>query len=87
MSKVKASGKVAQHSQAKRKGRRHGLKKSGGQAVKAGNIILRQKGALYKPGEGVDMGRDYTIFALIDGNVRFGTRHGKTVVNVTPVTA
>ena len=82
MSHVKASGKVAQHSQAKRKGRRHGLKKSGGQTVKAGHIILRQKGALYKPGVGVDMGRDYTIFAMVDGTVKFGTKHGKTVINV-----
>lgn len=82
MSKVKASGKVAQQSQRKRKGRHFGLKKSGGQAVLAGNIIVRQKGALYKAGQGVKTGRDHTIFAMTAGKVEFSTRHGKTVVSV-----
>lgn len=82
MSKVKASGKVTQHAQGKRHGKRLGLKKSGGQAVIAGNIILRQRGAKYKAGKGVGMGKDHTIYALIDGTVSFGKRHGKTTVNV-----
>lgn len=82
MSKVKASGKVNQHPQGKRHGKRLGVKLFGGQAAKAGNIILRQRGAKYKIGKGVKMGKDHTIFAMIDGTVEFGKRWGKTVVNV-----
>lgn len=82
MSKVKASGKVNQHAQGKRRGKRLGVKKSGGESVIAGNIIVRQRGAKYKSGKGVGMGKDHTIFALIDGIVEFGKRFGKTVVNV-----
>ena len=52
-------------------GRRLGLKKSGGQAVIAGNIIVRQRGTKYHPGENVGLGKDHTIFALIDGTVAF----------------
>lgn len=82
MAHVKASGSAVQHAQGKRKGRRLGLKKSGGQAIKVGQIIIRQKGAKYRPGKGVGMGRDYTIFAMTDGVVEFGKRLGRTVVNV-----
>lgn len=82
MSKVKASGKVTQHAQGKRHGKRLGLKKSGGQAVIPGNIILRQRGAKYKPGKGVGMGKDHTIFAMIKGIVSFGKKWGRTTVNV-----
>lgn len=82
MAHVKGSGSVTQHSQGKRDGRRHGLKKSGGQAVKTGQIIVRQKGAKYKAGAGVGMGKDYTVFAMKDGVVQFGKRLGRTVVNV-----
>ncbi len=52
-------------------GRRLGIKKSGGQAVVAGNIILRQRGTKVKPGENVGLGRDHTIFALVEGRVKF----------------
>ena len=48
-----------------------GVKKSDGQVVKAGNIIVRQKGTQFHPGENMGMGRDYTLFALIDGYVKF----------------
>ncbi len=48
-----------------------GLKKSGGQHVLAGNIIVRQRGTQYHPGENVGMGRDHTLFALTEGNVVF----------------
>src|SRR5690606_10603007 len=48
-----------------------GVKRFGGEAVRAGNIIIRQKGTVYYPGYGVGLGRDYTIFALIDGTVEF----------------
>ncbi len=82
MSKVKASGKVAQQSQRKRHGKRLGVKKFGGEVVIPGNIIVRQRGAKYKPGDGVGMGKDHTIFALAKGAVAFGKRYGKTVVNV-----
>lgn len=63
-------------------GRRLGLKASGGQSVIAGNIIVRQRGTKYHPGAGVGLGRDYTIYALIDGVVKFSDRKGKKVVNV-----
>lgn len=82
MAHVKGSGKVSQQSQQKRSGKRLGLKKSGGQAVKVGQIIVRQRGAKYKPGQGVSMGRDHTIFAIHDGVVSFSKKHDKTVVNV-----
>ena len=49
----------------------------GGQVVKAGNIIVRQKGTQFHPGENMGMGRDYTLFALIDGYVKF-ERYDKT---------
>ena len=54
------------------KGQRLGIKRSDGQVVRAGTIILRQHGTAVKPGVNVGLGRDYTIFALIDGRVSFG---------------
>lgn len=48
-----------------------GVKKFGGQAVKAGNIIIRQRGTRVNPGQNVGLGKDYTIFALVDGRVEF----------------
>lgn len=84
MAHVKGSGTVTQHAQGRRRGRRLGLKKSGGEIVKTGQIILRQKGAKYKTGKGTKMGRDYTIFAMMDGIVEFGIRFGKTIVKVAP---
>jgi large subunit ribosomal protein L27 len=66
-------------------GRRLGVKKSGGQAVVAGNIIIRQRGTTWKPGENVGLGRDHTIFALVDGHVTFKRRaEGKVWVSVAP---
>jgi large subunit ribosomal protein L27 len=82
MSKVKASGKVAQQSQKKRHGKRLGIKKYAGEKVITGNIILRQRGEKYKPGAGVGIGKDHTIFAMIEGVVKFSKRFGKTVANV-----
>ncbi|MEL7416130.1 MAG: 50S ribosomal protein L27, partial [Pseudomonadota bacterium] len=52
-------------------GRRLGVKKFGGQAVIPGNIIVRQRGTKWWPGEGVGMGRDHTIFATAEGSVKF----------------
>ena len=65
--------------------KRLGVKRFGSEAVVAGNIIIRQRGTKYTPGKNVGLGRDYTIFALVDGNVRFD-RSGRRV-NVDPVTA
>jgi large subunit ribosomal protein L27 len=52
-----------------------GVKIYGGQAVEAGNIIVRQRGTQFHPGPGVGLGRDHTLFALVDGEVKFST-HG-----------
>ena len=52
-------------------GRRLGLKKSGGQSVIAGNIIVRQRGTVYRPGDNVGIGKDHTLFATADGVVQF----------------
>jgi len=64
--------------------KRPGIKVFGGQRVTAGSIIVRQKGTRIKPGRGVGLGRDYTIFSLVDGVVEFVCRDGRTVVNVNP---
>ena len=67
-------------------GRRLGVKKSGGQAVVAGNIIIRQRGTKVKPGLNVGVGRDHTIFALTEGVVLFERKSDDRVhVSVTPV--
>jgi large subunit ribosomal protein L27 len=67
-------------------GRRLGLKKSGGQAVIPGNIILRQRGTQYHPGEGVGMGKDHTIFAKVEGHVKFDHKKaGRVFVGVEPL--
>jgi large subunit ribosomal protein L27 len=62
--------------------KRLGVKKFGSEVVVAGNIIIRQRGTKFLPGRGVGLGRDYTIFALIDGTVKFD-REGRRV-NVEP---
>ena len=54
-----------------------GVKLYGGQAVEAGNIIVRQRGTQFHPGTGVGLGRDHTLFALIDGTVEFSTKGPK----------
>ena len=67
-------------------GRRLGVKKFGGEAVVAGNIIVRQRGTKVKPGRNVGLGKDHTIFALIDGKVEFQRRADDRVqVNVAPL--
>ncbi|KPQ08445.1 MAG: LSU ribosomal protein L27 RpmA [Rhodobacteraceae bacterium HLUCCA12] len=68
-------------------GRRLGVKIYGGQAVNAGNIIVRQRGTKHWPGEGVGMGRDHTLFALTDGRVTFtkGLK-GRSFVSIIPQT-
>ena len=62
-----------------------GVKRGDGQAVISGNIIVRQLGTKFHPGEGVGVGRDWTLFALRDGVVRFETRRNRRQVSVYPV--
>jgi large subunit ribosomal protein L27 len=67
-------------------GRRLGVKKFGGESVVAGNIIVRQRGTKMKPGTNVGLGKDHTIFALVDGKVTFLRRADDRVqVSVTPL--
>ena len=61
---------------------RLGVKRFGGQVVKAGEIIVRQRGTHFHPGLNVGRGKDDTLFALQPGAVEFGTRRGRKVVNV-----
>ena len=67
-------------------GRRLGVKKYGGEVVVPGNIIMRQRGTKMWPGAGVGMGKDHTIFATVDGTVKFhkGLK-GRTFISVLPV--
>jgi large subunit ribosomal protein L27 len=65
--------------------KRLGVKKFGGESVIAGNIILRQRGTKFIPGLNVGLGRDYTIWSLIDGHVKFD-KNGRRV-NVVPASA
>ena len=66
-------------------GRRLGIKRFGGEFVKAGNILARQRGTKFHPGENVGLGRDFTLFSLVDGHVKF-ERLGKdkTKVSIEP---
>jgi large subunit ribosomal protein L27 len=64
-------------------GRRLGVKKFGGEIVKAGNILVRQRGTTYHPGLNVGLGRDHTLFALVDGKVEFKTGLRQTVHVIT----
>ena len=75
------SSKNGRESQSKRLG----LKIFGGEDCKAGNILVRQRGTVHYPGENVGMGKDHTLFALVDGVVTFNVkREGKSYVSVVP---
>lgn len=82
--KKAASGGVKQGVQTA--GKRYGVKKYGGEKVKNGNIIIRQKGSIYFPGKNTSMGRDFTIYAVADGVVKFrnmtGSRRGRKAVDI-----
>ena len=83
MSKTKGGGST-------RNGRdsnaqRLGVKVFGGSHVNAGTIILRQRGTRYHPGKNVGIGGDDTLFALVDGSVKFGERKGRKVVDIEPL--
>jgi large subunit ribosomal protein L27 len=85
MSKTKGGGST-------RNGRdsnaqRLGVKRFDGQLVSAGSIIVRQRGTRFHPGENVGRGSDDTLFATIDGKVKFGQRKGRKLVDILPVDA
>ena len=66
--------------------KRLGIKLFGGQFAKAGNIIVRQRGTVHNAGENVGMGKDHTLFALVDGTVEFCKKgEGKSYVSVSPL--
>ena len=68
--------------------KRLGVKIYGGQAIIAGNIIVRQRGTTHHPGDNVGMGKDHTLFALIDGKVNFKKgRKNRSFVSVEPIEA
>ncbi|MDQ7003341.1 MAG: 50S ribosomal protein L27 [Ghiorsea sp.] len=62
--------------------KRLGVKKYGGEVVLAGNIIVRQRGTKIRPGNNVGCGKDFTLFALTDGNIEYYKRAGRTTVRV-----
>ena len=65
-------------------GKRLGVKKFGGEHVIPGNIIIRQRGTKFHPGNGVGMGRDHTLFALVEGHVTFRTSGKRQSVHIMP---
>jgi large subunit ribosomal protein L27 len=80
MAHTKSGGKTRQHSQ--RAGKRLGLKIFGGEKVKIGQIIIRQRGTKFHAGQGVEMGRDHTLFAVKEGIVQYKKRQGDNLVVV-----
>jgi large subunit ribosomal protein L27 len=63
---------------------RLGVKRFGGQEVNAGEIIVRQRGTHFHPGDGVGRGSDDTLFALVPGAVTFGSKRGRRMISITP---
>ena len=61
---------------------RIGVKKFGGELVRAGNILIRQRGMKFKPGKNVGCGKDFTLFALINGTVKFDSKDGKKRISI-----
>jgi large subunit ribosomal protein L27 len=80
MARKKTGGTNGRDSNAKRRG----VKKYGGEAVRAGHILVRQVGMHLKAGQNVGVGRDYTLFSLVDGVVNYDVVHGRKRVNVAP---
>jgi len=80
MAKKKAAGKTRQ--QKRTAGKRLGTKISDGQKVTSGSVIVRQRGSKFHPGEGTKLGRDFTLFATVDGIVKYGKKLGKKVISV-----
>ncbi|MFH1547359.1 MAG: 50S ribosomal protein L27 [bacterium] len=85
MAHIKSGGSKA-HQGINVAGKRRGLKVADGQEVISGNILVRQKGTVVHPGKNVKMGRDYTIFSIVEGVVRFrnmtGYKRGRKIVDV-----
>jgi large subunit ribosomal protein L27 len=81
MAHTKAQGAVKGNRDSRAK--RLGVKIYGGQKATAGNILVRQKGTKFHSGKGVSMGKDFTLFSLIDGVVNFKKLSGKKVIEVT----
>jgi large subunit ribosomal protein L27 len=80
MAHTKSQGKTNQKSN--RPGQRRGVKKFGDQKVKNGDILVRQVGTKFHPGKGVRLGKDFTIYSVIQGVVKFTNKYGKKIVNV-----
>ncbi|KKQ75962.1 MAG: 50S ribosomal protein L27 [Candidatus Woesebacteria bacterium GW2011_GWB1_38_5b] len=80
MSKKKAAGKTRQHTRPE--GKRLGVKVQDGESVRPGNILVRQRGTVFAAGKGVDVGRDFTLFAMQEGIVKYGIKLGKKIVSV-----
>lgn len=81
MAHTKAQGANASQKE-NRAGKRRGIKHYGGEAVFTGDIIVRQVGTKFHPGDNVGIGRDFTLFALTDGVVEFKIREGRRYVSV-----
>tara|TARA_Y100000310_G_C20078389_1_gene532641 strand:- start:132 stop:383 length:252 start_codon:yes stop_codon:yes gene_type:complete len=80
MAHKKQGGRVSQ--QAQRAGRRLGVKVSGGQKVRVGSTLVRQRGTKFHPAENVSLGRDHTLYAAKPGQVVFKKRQGKSLVGI-----
>lgn len=80
MAHVKSGGATRQHAQ--RSGKRLGVKIYGGQKIKAGQIIVRQRGQGFHPGLNTDLGRDFTVYSLSDGTVSFRKKNGISYIDV-----
>lgn len=81
MAHTKSGGsRAAQGSE--RRGKRLGVKISGGQTVKSGSILVRQRGTQFHPGKNVGLGRDFTLFATAQGKVEFKKKSGRQVVSI-----
>jgi len=80
MARKKTTGTNGRDSNAKRRG----VKKYAGEYVNPGHILVRQVGMRIKPGENVGMGKDYTLFSLVEGVVDYDITHGRKRVNVRP---
>jgi large subunit ribosomal protein L27 len=80
MSKKKAGGKASQH--VSPSGKRLGVKVSSGEKVSPGEILIRQRGAKIKAGSGVKVGRDFTLYATMEGVVKFGQKLGRKIISI-----
>lgn len=80
MAHHKAAGKTKQHTSPA--GKRLGVKVAHGERVTTGSILVRQRGSEFAAGKGAKLGRDYTVFAVVSGIVKFGKRLGKKNISV-----